>query len=211
MRCKFIAVLILTILVLSFHGTSHAASLEVKQNDVVLTGTDGIKSTNGAYVTIPPGGIIMWSGPISTIPAGWALCDGSNGTPNLTDRFVIHADADTGGARNVGETGGSNEHSHTGGAHTHEMPVHNHKVYDYVGSSSNAKIYNSAGTLNSLGYAAKLSGTGFLDTSGRAHKINEDMYTSNVDPGDTHSGGAVATSTESNLPKFYALAYIMKL
>ncbi|MBL4586185.1 MAG: tail fiber protein [Flavobacteriales bacterium] len=37
----------------------------------------------------PPGGIIMWSGTIASIPVGWALCDGSNGTPDLTDRFLI--------------------------------------------------------------------------------------------------------------------------
>ncbi len=71
MKFKFIAALVLTIPMLSFNNTSYAATLEVKQNDVVLTDTDGIKSTDGAYVTIPPGGIIMWSGSIATIPAGW--------------------------------------------------------------------------------------------------------------------------------------------
>jgi hypothetical protein len=34
---------------------------------------------------VPPGGIIMWSGAIDDIPVGWALCDGSNGTPDLSD------------------------------------------------------------------------------------------------------------------------------
>lgn len=38
---------------------------------------------------IPQGGIIMWSGTNASIPAGWALCNGSNGTPDLTDKFVI--------------------------------------------------------------------------------------------------------------------------
>lgn len=41
--------------------------------------------------TIPIGGIIMWSGQIANIPAGWALCNGSNSTPNLTDRFIYGA------------------------------------------------------------------------------------------------------------------------
>jgi hypothetical protein len=35
----------------------------------------------------PTGGIITFSG--STIPPGWALCDGGNGTPDLRDRFVM--------------------------------------------------------------------------------------------------------------------------
>jgi hypothetical protein len=40
---------------------------------------------------VPTGGIIMWSGTIATIPAGWALCDGSNGTPDLRNRFIAGA------------------------------------------------------------------------------------------------------------------------
>lgn len=37
----------------------------------------------------PDGGIILWSGTIASIPAGWALCNGANGTPDLTDKFII--------------------------------------------------------------------------------------------------------------------------
>jgi hypothetical protein len=37
---------------------------------------------------VPPGGIIMWSGTLATVPTGWALCDGTNGTPDLRDKFV---------------------------------------------------------------------------------------------------------------------------
>ena len=40
---------------------------------------------------VPSGFIGMWSGSANTIPTGWALCDGANGTPNLTDRFVLGA------------------------------------------------------------------------------------------------------------------------
>lgn len=39
--------------------------------------------------TMPSGGIIMWSGTIASIPTGWALCNGANGTPDLTDKFII--------------------------------------------------------------------------------------------------------------------------
>ena len=42
---------------------------------------------------VPSGGIIMWSGPADTIPDGWALCDGTNGTPDLVNRFVLGAGA----------------------------------------------------------------------------------------------------------------------
>ena len=67
----------------------------------------------------------MWSGAISAIPSGWVICDGNNSTPNLTSRFVIHADSDSGGSYDVDDTGGST----TSGAHTlltAEMPAHTH-------------------------------------------------------------------------------------
>src|SRR4249920_519652 len=38
---------------------------------------------------IPVGCILIWSGTIITIPAGYVLCDGSNGTPDLKDKFVL--------------------------------------------------------------------------------------------------------------------------
>jgi hypothetical protein len=56
----------------------------------------------GATDVIPSGVIVIWSGSFSTIPAGFVLCDGSNGTPNLENRFVVCA----GGTYGVGDTGG---------------------------------------------------------------------------------------------------------
>ena len=48
-----------------------------------------LSTTSTATNSFPAGGIIMWAGPISSIPAGWSLCDGSNGTPDLTDKFIL--------------------------------------------------------------------------------------------------------------------------
>jgi hypothetical protein len=45
--------------------------------------------------------IIQWSGD-ATLPTGWAACDGTNGTPDLRDRFVLGAE----GARATNSTGG---------------------------------------------------------------------------------------------------------
>ena len=71
---------------------------------------------------MPTGGIIMWSGTIATIPAGWALCDGTNGTPNLTGKFIVHADSDSSGTYAVGATGGANDVTLA----TSELPAHSH-------------------------------------------------------------------------------------
>lgn len=78
------------------------------------------------YSAIPPIGVILlWSGSVGSIPAGWALCDGSSGTPDLRNRFVIGA----GSTYSVGASGGATtkniSHTHTQGvtgaeaAHTH--------------------------------------------------------------------------------------------
>lgn len=56
----------------------------------------------------PAGMIVMWSGTIASIPEGWALCDGANGTPDLRNRFLVGA----GDTYAVGATGGALQHNH---------------------------------------------------------------------------------------------------
>jgi microcystin-dependent protein len=81
-----------------------------------LYGIIGTQPATGA--TIPAGLIAMWSGSIGSIPSGWYLCDGSNGTPNLTDRFIIGA----GSTYAVNGTGGVSSVTLT----TNNMPAHTH-------------------------------------------------------------------------------------
>ena len=66
---------------------------------------------------IPIGGIAGWSGTITDIPIGWQLCDGTNGTPDLRNRFIYGAEVDM----DVGTTGGTSVHDHefTGDGHAH--------------------------------------------------------------------------------------------
>ncbi|MCX5905264.1 MAG: hypothetical protein NTV89_17740, partial [Proteobacteria bacterium] len=47
------------------------------------------ETANSASNGVPQGAIMMWSGAINQIPAGWALCNGTNGTPDLRDRFIV--------------------------------------------------------------------------------------------------------------------------
>lgn len=57
----------------------------------------------GAFESVIPVGVItMWSGSVDTIPDGWALCNGENGTPDLRNRFIVGA----GDSYSVGNTGG---------------------------------------------------------------------------------------------------------
>lgn len=58
---------------------------------------------------VPSGVIVMWSGLLANIPAGWQLCDGSNGTPDLRSKFLKGAAP----GANPGATGGNLTHTHT--------------------------------------------------------------------------------------------------
>jgi len=52
--------------------------------------------------------ITMWAGAIVDIPAGFVLCDGNNGTPDLRDKFVVGS----GSTYAVDATGGALTHTH---------------------------------------------------------------------------------------------------
>ena len=115
---------------------------------------------------VPVGAIMMWAGTEAQIPAGWALCDGSNATPNLIDRFII-AGNDSTSRFNTGETAGNawNDNvtpaqftTHVGGGGTGtgtitipdhnivegNLPLHDHRLFGSQPNDSGAGV--SVGT-----------------------------------------------------------------
>jgi hypothetical protein len=88
-------------------------------------GDQGIQGIPGTSASIPAGVIVMWSGLLANIPAGWVLCNGQNGTPDLRDRFIKGA---ANGA-SPGATGGASTHTHAAHTgiinHTHVMAASN--------------------------------------------------------------------------------------
>ncbi|KKM24026.1 hypothetical protein LCGC14_1609200 [marine sediment metagenome] len=78
---------------------------------------------------VETGMILMWSGTIATIPAGFVLCDGNFGTPDLRDKFVIGATQDDAGVAKTNltgsltQSGGDPDHEHTfnAGNHQHQL------------------------------------------------------------------------------------------
>jgi hypothetical protein len=68
---------------------------------------------------VPAGAILLWHGLLANIPAGWVLCDGNNGTPDLRDKFIKGASA----AENPGATGGNLTHSHVDHVYTPQGTV----------------------------------------------------------------------------------------
>ena len=96
-------------------ATAKKLETAIKINGVAFDGSADITITTGI---VPIGSIVMWSGSIASIPSQWALCNGSNSTPDLRDKFVLGA----GNSYSVGATGGEATHMLT----VAEMPAHTH-------------------------------------------------------------------------------------
>ena len=161
-----------------------------------------------------PGMILMWSGTIDTIPGGWQLCDGTNGTPNLVDRFIVGA----GHGYAVGNTGGSDSvtlttdqmpsHTHTissSGSHTHKL----YYYYDIDDSYWESRTYRKGLSIRGEDANEELYGVDNYTGSNYSY-VNTNRSTADGDhthtPGSTGSG-----SSHENRPPYYALAYIMKM
>ena len=90
---------------------------------------------------IPKGAIILWSGSIASIPAGWQLCNGTNGTPDLRDRFVVGA----GSTYPVDDTGGALSHDHDVAiaTHLHTLGYGSEVAQgDFYSENTNSKVVN---------------------------------------------------------------------
>lgn len=164
----------------------------------ILTDADVEQITEAAFVV---GQVIMWFGTLGAIPDGWALCNGSGGTPDLRDRFVVGA----GTTYALGATGGSDTTS-SSGAHTHattsgphalteaEMPAHTHRV---AGDGQNA-AFDSTGVERPVDYPGGQGSVVTSSTGGSAAHSHPD--------GTTDSQGA---HTHTILPPYKALYFIM--
>ena len=77
---------------------------------------------------MPIGSIIMFNGKAEEIPSGWAICDGTNGTPNLIDRFIL-------ASTYCGGTGGNSQITLS----VSQLPPHRHRLKKcWYGKSDNA-------------------------------------------------------------------------
>ena len=190
-----------------------------KGNTGADNSTKGDKGDTGSTTfAVPSGGIIIWSGASNAIPSGWYLCNGSNGTPDLRNRFVIGA----GSSYSVNATGGYTDvfipqHTHTfSSSHTHSFNVttgnntHSHGLptvdngedgpsgIRYVGEYGSDQAVSGVNTDNDT-HTHNVSGT---TNSGTASGTTAN-----------NTGGAAITNAQRsgrNLPPYYALYYIIK-
>jgi len=162
----------------------------------VTDDTTKIATTEFVRNIIPSGIITMWSGSIVSIPTGWLLCDGSSGTPDLRDRFIVgagstYAPAATGGSANAVVV----SHTHTGT--TVSAGTHQHSL-QFAASSADDGPTSPNGT--------RTDGNGVVTTMNGNHlALSAGAHTHTFT---TDSSGV--SGTNANLPPYYALAYVMK-
>jgi hypothetical protein len=145
-------------------------------------------------VLLPSGTIVLWSGSVAAIPTGWVLCNGSNSTPDLRNRFVVGA----GSTYAVGGTGGSADaitvsHTHTATS-TVTDPGHTHTT------TINATNNQGGGPAWLFLGSGGSQGTGTHTSSSQTTGVT--VATTVASTG--------SSGTNANLPPYYALCYIMK-
>jgi predicted double-glycine peptidase len=144
---------------------------------------DALKKT-----MIPSGIIVAWSGAVVSIPSGWNLCDGSNGTPNLCDKFILGA----GSCFATGTTGGEEKHALT----IDEMPIHEHT--------------HLQSEFNSGGFDASNDSHGSTSGGGLRISLGDNLSWNGIEKQNTLSSSG-NNAPHNNMPPYYALAYIMKM
>lgn len=199
------------------------AESEVSGLTAQLTRHNPLKSTNGREIR-------MWQGPLGEIPTDWQLSDGTNGTADLRDSFIIGA----GGSLAVDATGGNSTHSHANGvaasdgAHTHGITINNYTLtVSDIPSHSHALATEGESDLESdwstpIKYMATLDTVGASDTRyGLSHttspaNVGQVGLTgaggSHNHTGSSASAGAhthsVTADAANHEPPYYALAFI---
>lgn len=153
---------------------------------------------------VPLGAVLFWSGSVATIPSGYALCDGTNGTSDLRGLFIVGA----GGSYNVGDTGGSATQAN----HVITQP-NNHS--NHVFTQPNQHTNTGSGHIHTLVSGATLTAPGGTPNVS-SQTDSQGLHTHDVHTGggvDAHSvhTGVTVNAHGTNLPPYYALAFIQRI
>lgn len=218
-------------------GTNDPGSFKLNVNGTVSATSLTVNGITNSEV--PSGLIAMWSGATNDPPDGWVFCDGTNGTPNLKNRFILGASGDSPTTPNPGQTGGQHSltllegnlpaHAHVitvdiGGSHDHGEQTggagsHSHGVYSsYNGYRMGTYGPNQNVTGSFSGYRLDIAyapyRTNTLGSAIYANNVGNHQHSIPNHDGHQHTASAAQTGSGQafdNRPSYYVLAYIMKI
>ena len=178
-------------------------------------GSSAIKNVGYTENDVAPGNVLpvgfigMWGGSPSSIPTGWVLCDGTNGTQDLRGKFIVGLDTSVEEFNVLGRTGGvksvtlDNEmipkhrfafsgETTTDGEHTHGFEANGSYNDSGSGTAVSGDLHNQS--LDKLNMTAegdhKHTFSGFTEYFG----------------GEASTG---QTKSFSTLPPYFVLCYIV--
>ena len=148
----------------------------------------------------------MWSGTDANVPSNWALCNGSNGTPNLVDKFIVGR----GSAYAANSTGGSADAVIV--SHTHSTTESGHE-HNYAFASRDGTSIGNNFASSGISGVTDQGNISELEQSGGPDGDRLAAYTADTESVST--GLSIDTQgvsgTNANLPPYYAIAYIMRI
>lgn len=170
-------------------------SLGYKDNKIVAK-VNGVEKDLGG---VPKGTVISWYGNLADLPSGWAICNGSNGTPDLRNRFIVGA----GSTYALGNTGGADSVKLSGtqiGNHYHATGYHN--------NNNTGRWLSTGGTTKNYPLASGTLGAFWNGSGGGA---NSGQGTGSLNLITSLAVATAAQEAHENRPPYYALYYIMKI
>lgn len=203
---------------------SQKTDFEQDVSDLKTTISDNKRESNQKIndvllKSLPVGSIVSFGLEATSLPSGWILCDGRkisdassiyNGynVPDLRSQFIRGKSS----SETLASSYGSNSHSHS-------MPKHKHEVGSHTHSFTTNSSSISYGGSCAYGIACKSEGGqkqyilfGNSESEYRSNTSHSHSGTTgNASSGYTAEGGEGYTGSESNIPKYIALNYIIKI
>lgn len=166
------------------------------------------KKSVDRYIYLPSvvfkGMITMFSGSSADIPYGWHICDGTNGTPDLTGKFIK---ADT-----VSGNEGGNEKLEIE-IKEENMPVHKHSIQSVNATTSENGSHSHyiRGVRRDVSDNANDRGVLTLDDNYNLYTETSGSHTHTVyiPASDTNTVGQGVPLEIKIEPKYYSLIFIM--
>lgn len=211
-------------------GVPAAGDTLKKLHDLIL-----ILSSSTPPAPVPIGLISMWSGDGTTLPANWALCNGTNGTPDLRGKFVVGyhptvGDYDQPGNLSVLKftaSAAAQIPGETGGSASHVLAKANIPTHHHLAKGDGGTISVQSGGAHGHGHNAAMLSSKQVGTNSGGGEPANNIYGATIYDSNSHShsnndfAGQVGNGTADGLlaspqainhrPPYYTLAYIMKI